>query len=139
MALLLDEDYEILESSGLEYEEDESNRYLILTNFPLKDGLYVHDGDPLTEVEVLVEIPPNYNTQGNNMFWTYPVLKRADGKAIPRASDVNGTDPRHYDGKEYCRWSRHWNKPKSWKPKEDNIQKIIDRITWALTKPDANQ
>lgn len=42
MALLFDEDYQVLEASGLEYEEDESLRFLLIKNFPLTNGLDVH-------------------------------------------------------------------------------------------------
>ncbi len=138
MSLLLVEDYEILEKAGLDYEEVEGSRFLILKNFPLKENLYSFAGENLEYTEVLIVIPANYNTSGNNMLWTYPELKRTDGKAIPQAFGFGQIDPRHHNGKEYCRWSRHY-KPDSWKSKVDNIQKILDRIEWALSNPDASK
>jgi hypothetical protein len=87
-------------------------------------------------VDVLYVIPPNYNTEGGDMFWVHPYLERADGKAIPNATGT-GVDTRTSNGIEYLRWSRHWNN-RPWKPKVDNVQKIVDRITWAFAKPDAN-
>lgn len=138
MALLLDSDYDVLKDSGLKWEEDELNRYLILKNFPLQDGLYVYAEKSLSEVEVLIVIPSNYNTSGNDMFWTYPPILRADGKTIPAAFVFGQGDARYFAGKEYCRWSRHYN-PNSWSPKVDNIKKIIDRVQWALSNPDASK
>lgn len=138
MALILEEDYNILRDSGLEFLEDEKRKLLIIKNFPLKRDLYTYDSKPLSEVEILVKIPTNYNTSGNNMFWTYPVLKRADGKPIPRAGEAGCKYVEKYEGKEYCRWSRHWP-PNSWKAKVDNVQKILDRVEWALKNPDANK
>jgi hypothetical protein len=136
MPLLFDSDYKILADCGLQYEEDEANRFLILKNFPLKDGLYSFNGVGLIDVDVLIVIPPNYNTAGNDMLWVSPELKRTDGKAIPAAFGVGKGAAKHYQGKEFCRWSRHFP-PNSWRPKVDNIQKIIDRVQWALSNPDA--
>jgi len=138
MSLLLDEDYEILKNAGLDYEEDENSRFLILKNFPLKENLYSYADEKLSDVEILIIIPANYNTSGNNMLWTHPELKRTDAKAIPAAFGFGQIDARQHNGKEYCRWSRHY-KPDSWKAKVDNIQKILDRIEWALSNPDATK
>ena len=138
MALLFDEDYKILLDSGLKYSEVEDKRFLIIENYPAPHGLYIHSGQVVEEIEVLVIIPANYNTSGIDMLWTHPHLSRSDGKAIPAASTVGGDDPRHVGDKEYCRWSRHWTS-ESWKSKEDNVQKILSRIEWALQNPDANQ
>lgn len=141
MALLFDEDYKILQESGLKYSEVEepNKRFLIVHNYPLPEGLYVHqNGDEksaLTVAEVLVVIPNNYNTSGIDMIWTYPRLLRSDERPIPASSDVGGDDPRHVGTKEYCRWSRHWPEG-SWHPKTDNVQKILSRIEWALQNPD---
>jgi len=138
MALLYEEDYQILKESGLEYEEDEAQRFLVIKNHPLPSGLYIHAGQVIEQAEVLWVVPPNYNTSGGDMFWVYPALVRADGKEIPNISVVGGGDPRHFKGKEYCRWSRHCA-PESWKSKVDNIRKVLSRIEWALRKPDANK
>ena len=85
----------------------------------------------LRQVEVLWIVPSDYNTSGGDMFWVHPALSRADGKEIPSVFGFGGGDARHFKGKEYCRWSRHWNSA-SWKPKTDNIHKVLDRIEWAL-------
>ncbi len=138
MALLFDEDYVILNESGLEYIEVEDQRLLIITNYPAPKDLYIGNSVPIDTVEILVVIPTNYNTSGIDMIWTYPHLTRVDGKPIPNASVPNGDDPRYHGEKQYCRWSRHFP-PESWKPKVDNIQKILGRIEWALRNPDADQ
>lgn len=138
MGLLFDEDYKILQESGLEFEEDETQRFIVVINFPLPSALYIYNGTLLDQVEVLWIVPANYNTEGGDMFWVHPALTRADGKEIPAAASFGGGDPRHYKGKEYCRWSRHWSAEK-WKAKVDNIQKVLDRIDWAFRTPDANK
>lgn len=138
MGLLLEKDYEILKEWGLEYEEDISKGFLVLKNFPLQAGFYCFDGKVIETVEVLYIIPSNYNMSGGDMFWTHPYLTRVDGKEIPATMKFGGGDARHFKSKEYCRWSRHFG-PTSWKPKVDNIEKILSRIEWALKKPDAKQ
>ncbi|MGY3388319.1 hypothetical protein ACVWW6_000910 [Bradyrhizobium sp. USDA 3311] len=137
MALLFEEDYQVLTEAGLEYEEDEANRFLIIKNFPLKEGMYVAAAEPVKTVAVLNVIPANYNTAGCDMFWVFPQLARADGKEIPAISGPN-QDSRIHKGVEYCRWSRHWNK-QPWKPKVDKVQKILDRLEWAFKNPDADK
>ncbi|VIO79182.1 E2/UBC family protein [Bradyrhizobium ivorense] len=134
MALLFEEDYQVLNEAGLEYEEDEASRFLVIKNFPLSAGMYVSGGNPVTTVAVLSVIPANYNTAGCDMFWVFPQLARADGQAIPAISGPN-QNSRIHKGIEYCRWSRHWNK-QPWKPKADKVQKILDRLEWALRNPD---
>lgn len=136
MPLLFDEDYKILDECSLEYEEDKPNRYLIIRDFPLYPGLYCFNNEPLEKVDVLVKIPPNYNTSGNDMFWFYPPLKRTDGTQIPAGFDMKHSIT--FKEKNFIRWSRHF-KADSWKPKTDNIQKILDRIEWALRKPDTKK
>ena len=138
MALLFEDDYKILKESGLDYEEDSSQRFLLIKNFPLPSNLYAYEGKNLEFVEVIWIVPPNYNTSGGDMFWVNPALTRTDGKIIPAAFGFGGSDSRSFKGKEYCRWSRHWL-PESWKPKADNIQKVLDRIDWALRNPDTNK
>lgn len=74
MGLLFDEDYKILQESALEFEEDESQRFLVIKNFPLPPAIYVHNGTPIEQVEILYIIPSNYNTSGGDMFWVHPAL-----------------------------------------------------------------
>jgi hypothetical protein len=134
MSLLLDEDYKILAETDLQCAEDEDRRFLIFTNFPLPHGVYVNDGKGVDQVEVLVVIPSNYNSTGTDMLWTYPRIRRADNGPMPNVCDYGGSDNRTYAGKEYCRWSRHYD-GNSWKAKIDNVQKILGRIEWALKNP----
>jgi hypothetical protein len=137
MPLLFDADYDYLKEIGLEVVEDEASRFLVFKNFPLPEGMYVANGEALSHVQVLYVIPPNYNTEGGDMFWTYPMPTRADGVAIP-AVNGPGQDSRVFDGKEFLRWSRHWNNA-PWRPKADDIRTIVDRLTWAFANPDAKR
>ena len=72
------------------------------------------------------------------MLWVNPPLVRTDGKAIPCAHTFGNGDPSHFEGREYCRWSRHYA-AESWKVGVDGVSKIIGRIDWALRNPDADQ
>lgn len=133
MPLLLDSDYEEMKKRALSYAEDERARFLILLNYPIPDGLYEQKS-----ADILVIIPTNYNQAGNDMLWTYPRLVRADRKPIPNTNETGGGDNRVFDGKEFCRWSRHWRAgPSVWKPGQDDIVTILRRIEWALGHPDA--
>jgi hypothetical protein len=132
MSLLLDTDYEELTACRLEYVEDEPNRFLVLNNYLLVEGLYQQKS-----CDIFVVVPQNYNQDGNDMFWTCPRLVRADGKQIPATNELGGGDNRIFNGKEFCRWSRHWQGGSSvWKPGKDNIVTILRRIAWALGNPD---
>ena len=134
MALLFDEDYSNLGDRGLSYEESEQQRFFVFTQYQLPSALYA-----VGSCDVLVVIPPNYNQAGNDMFWTFPRLHRADGKQIPAALDHGGGDNRIWKDREFCRWSRHWNPPSPgvWRPGKDDIISIYRRIDWALRNPDA--
>src|SRR4051812_48933090 len=119
MALLFDEDYEALKQRGIPYEEDEASRFFLFTRYTLPIGLYTIDS-----CDVLVVIPANYNQEGNDMLWTFPRLYRGDSKDIPNVSNPGpGGDNRICKGREFCRWSRHYNfsagHPSLWRPGRD--------------------
>ena len=131
--LLLDDDYIARDERKIKYVEDEGQRLLVISNYPLPKGIYIQQ-----HCDVLVIIPKNYNQDGNDMFWTFPRLVRADGKPIPQTQDPGASANKTYEGREFCRWSRHWNKPPStWKAGKDDILTILRRIEWAFGNPDA--
>lgn len=133
--LLLEDDYTALDERSIQYVEEAGQRLLVISNYPLPEGLYVQD-----KCDVLVVIPPNYNQDGNDMFWTFPRLVRADGQPIPQTHEPGMGDNRMYNGQEFCRWSRHWNKPPgSWRPGKDNVLTILRRLEWAFRNPDADK
>lgn len=135
MPLLLDEDYARLKEIGIAVEEDQNSRFLVFPSFPLLDGLYESE-----TVDVLVVIPTNYNDDGIDCIWVKPYLKRKDGREIPRASLPGAGENHRYNGAEFCRWSRHWNKENNkWKAGVSNIDTILRRIQWALNNPDADK
>lgn len=135
MPLLLDTDYAQLAERGLDYIEDGSQRFLVLRNFLLPEGRY-HE----KTCDVLVIIPPNYNQGGIDMLWTFPHLSRIDGRPIPKMNRPGGGDNRFFEGKEFCRWSRHWNEPAvTWRPGKDNVETILRRLIWAFGNPDAQK
>ncbi|WP_095090373.1 E2/UBC family protein [Mesorhizobium sophorae] len=139
MSLLFDSDYAILNKAGVDFKEEEGARFLIFKKFPLSKGVYLADGKPADAVDVLYVIPQNYNASGGDMFWVHPRLHRADGKPIPNTGGPSpNEDSRTHEGVVFCRWSRHWNK-NPWKPKVDNVQTIMDRISWAFKYPDARR
>lgn len=132
MPLLLDRDYERLHEAGISFREDEPNRFLIFMGVSLDDPKY-----NVSECDVLVVIPPNYPQAGNDMFWTSPSLSLADGRTIPQVLGPGGGDSRFWDGREFCRWSRHWQPglPGAWRPGKDDVISIHRRVTWALSHP----
>lgn len=133
MPLLLDSDYERLREAGISFQEDETNRFLVFLGVPLDDPKY-----NVAECDVLVVIPPNYPQAGNDMFWTFPSLSLGDGRPIPQVLGPGGGDNRVCDGREFCRWSRHWQPSSSgaWRPGIDDVISIHRRVTWALSHPD---
>jgi hypothetical protein len=137
MPLLFDSDYEYLKEIGQDYVEDEAARFLILRGFPLPVGVYKVGDAVCTALDVLYIVPPNYNTEGGDMFWTSCKLERVDGVAIPNISGP-AEDSRTFSGVEYLRWSRHWHKT-PWRPKVDNIEQVVGRLTWAFANPDAKR
>lgn len=134
MALLLESDYTKLGEHNISFEESEPNRFFVFTHYRLPEGLY-----NVPKCDVLVIVPPNYNQAGNDMFWTYPRLSRCNGIPIPATNDPGAGDNRVWNGKEFCRWSRHWNPGLKgvWRPGYDNIISIYRRVKWALSRPDS--
>lgn len=133
MPLLFDEDYSKLNDHRYGYEESEPQHFFIFTQLQLPLNLYT-----VSNCDVLVVIPANYNQDGNDMFWTNPRLIRSDGKPIPATMDHGGGDSRIWNEREFCRWSRHWSAGNGvWRPGKDNIISIYRRIEWALRHPDA--
>jgi len=132
MPLLLDDDKDALNERRILFVEDEAQRFIVLQSYKLPEGLYKQEC-----CDVIVVIPNNYPQAGNDMFWTNPRLIRVDGKPIPQTNEPGGSDNRIFQGKEFCRWSRHWNQGSSvWQPGKDNIVTILRRIEWAFRKPD---
>lgn len=133
MPLLLESDYQKLKERNLTYEESDADRFFIFTQFLLADGMY-----NVNRCEALVVIPQNYNQDGNDMFWTYPHLQRVDGVPIPAVNNPGVGDNRSWMGREFCRWSRHWNPSGRgrWRPGVDDIISIYRRVDWALRNPD---
>lgn len=134
MPLLFDSDYAELRDRNISFEESENSRHFVFTQHLLPSGIY-----NVANCDVLVEIPPNYNHAGNDMFWTSPRLQRVDGFPIPATNELGGGDNRNWNGREFCRWSRHWNPSGqgAWRPGKDDIISIYRRILWALENPDA--
>lgn len=133
MPLFLEKDYKALEERAVSFVEDDGQRFFVIQGYKLPEGIYKQE-----QCDVLVVIPQNYPQAGNDMFWTYPRLVRIDNKVIPQTNEVGGGDNRTFQGKEYYRWSRHWNHgPSVWRPGKDDIITILRRLDWAFRRPDA--
>ena len=133
MPLLPEADYESLREAGLTVEEEEMQRFLIFDGVRLCVDQYT-----VPQCDVLVIIPPNYPQAGNDMFWTSVPLRRKDGKPVPQMAEYGGGDNRTWNGREFCRWSRHWppSSAGAWRPGKDGVISIYRRIDWALKNPD---
>lgn len=135
MPLLRTAEYGRLAELALDHSEDEATRQLVLHDFNLPSGVYNVDA-----CDLLVLIPPNYPDAGIDMFWTRPRLTRKDQKPIPQTSAPGDRHNRHFDGGEYCRWSRHWNTPQTrWRAGVDDIDSILRRLQWAFENSDADR
>jgi len=130
--LLLPTDYATLLSNGVQHSEDADQRILILKSFPLPPGLYKQE-----RVDVLIKIPPGYGDQGIDMFWTCPRLELLSGQAINATMDIGSSENIQWEGREYTRWSRHWNGygDTPWRPGLDAIHTILSRVRWCLANP----
>lgn len=134
-ALLLNEDYEMLRERGIVWEEDRVKRFFVFKGFQLPAGLYTQES-----VDVLVQIPANYNLDGTDMLWLAPRLERTSGKAVPEQAEIGSSNNLHHAGVEFCRWSRHWTHDHNrWRPGVDAIETILRRVIWALEHPDADR
>jgi len=116
----------------MEFEEDVAQRFFVFLGVKPQENQYT-----VSSCDVLVVIPPNYPQAGNDMFWTYPQLHRADGRPIPAVLGPGG-DSRIWKGREFCRWSRHWDPsgPGAWRAGKDDVMSIYRRIEWALKYPE---
>lgn len=133
MPLLLDSDYEDLSNAGLKVEEDEAQRFLVFIGVKVDTCQYT-----VSECDVLVIVPPNYPQAGNDMFWTSLPLRRKNELPVIQMMESGGSDNRTWKGREFCRWSRHWQPtlPGAWRPGKDGVMSIYRRIEWALMHPD---
>ncbi len=132
MPLLMDKDYEEMRDAGIIFEEDAGSRFLVFKEVSLPSGLYT-----AASADVLVVVPANYNQAGNDMFWTFPRLATRDGQPIINTNNPGQNDNRTYQGREFCRWSRHWfdNIASRWRPGRDNAMSIYRRVDAALKNP----
>lgn len=100
--------------------EENRLKLLKIVDFEIPDG-YKHK-----KVDLIIIIPPMYNSVQLDMAYFFPQLKRNDNKVIDRATD------RNMEGKLYQQWSRHRTSDSEWIVGEDNIETHIDLIKFFL-------
>jgi hypothetical protein len=64
-----------------------------------------------------------------DMFYVYPVIRRADGKHIRQADVIQ-----RIDGRDFQRWSRHRTNANPWVPGKDSLETHIYLVEDALTE-----
>jgi hypothetical protein len=97
---LPEEDEESLNALGLSWEtiRDGGGQWLLLHEMEFREGFNHRKGS------VAVQIPPSYPTSGLDMAYFSPHLSRLDGKPIGQTQCLQPID-----GKQWQRWSRHYN------------------------------
>lgn len=131
MGFLPADDIAYLRTKGLEFEEVvERDRMLVIRNFPLPAGIVSVQGDgqrpPVSQADVLIVIPPGYNSTCLDSFYTFPRLGRAPAGEFPATSGS-----RQAMGRQWQFWSRHLD-ANSWRPGIDGLHVYLKYIEVAL-------
>jgi hypothetical protein len=109
---LLDVDDEFLDGLGLEWETviEQKRRWLLVHNYPLPPGYTA------TTTTIALEIPSTYPSAQIDMFYCFPPLGLASGRAIA-STQVRAM----IKGDEFHGWSRHRGGASTWDPDKDNV------------------
>src|SRR5262245_3281714 len=98
---LLEEDEEFLTGKGYDWElrQDGDSGWLLIRSYALAPQRF---DQPRTDL--LIRIPPGYNTAKLDMFYVHPHLKLRGTDSYPdRANEFSQS----FDGRQWQRFSRH--------------------------------
>jgi hypothetical protein len=109
---LLDADEDFLDGLGLKWETvvENQRRWLIVHNYPVPPGYTA------ATTTIALEVPTNYPSAQIDMFYCYPPLALALGRAIA-STQVRAV----IKGNEFHGWSRHRGGAWTWDPAKDNV------------------
>ena len=111
---LLPEDIQYLHSLKLTWEAVQTGnmRWLIILKFPLPEGFNV------SEADLALRIEAGYPTGKLDMAYFCPALVLASGQLVATVTTIA------IDGRNFQRWSRHYN----WRPQIDCLETHIERV-----------
>lgn len=122
---LLDADETYLEQLGSRWEtvNDAGRRWLLIHHYRIPAG-YTAD-----QTLLALEIPPTYPGAQIDMFYTYPPLALASGRAID-CTHIHAS----IRGAAFNGWSRHRGPASPWNPAADNVSTHMALVESALLK-----
>ncbi len=122
---LLDSDEDYLDGMGCKWEtvDDGGRRWLVIRHYPVPAGFTAD------RTQLALEIPPTYPAAQIDMFYTYPPLALASGRAI-ECTHIQAT----ILGVAYNGWSRHRGHGSEWNPARDNVVTHLALVESALAK-----
>lgn len=116
------EDTDFLASKEYSFEvlTEGGNTHVIIKDFPFPSQFY-----SVEKAELLVKIPSGYPVTPLDMFWTNPIISFVNGTPPPAT-----TERETLHGKEWQRWSRHYD----WRVGIDSLKTHISAIRNELKK-----
>jgi hypothetical protein len=86
-------------------------------------GWRVPQGYRQTQTDLLLRLAPGYPDLPPDMWWCSPRLELVNG-ALPEATEHTEV----YFGRNWQRWSRHFNQPGMWRSGVDSLESYLARI-----------
>lgn len=122
--LLSEEDLAYLERKAYRFEASREGNVIILVinDYPLPTAYRP------TRVDLLLRLPVNFPVVPADMFWTSPVVTRADG-AAPQNTESRET----HLARTWQRWSRHTDAAQ-WRANPQSLQSFLGMIQGELAK-----
>jgi hypothetical protein len=122
---LLDSDEAFLEGLCLPWRTliESNRRWLLIDNYPVPPGYTA------TTTTLALEIPPTYPSAQIDMFYCYPALALASGRAIDN-TQIRAVILGH----EFHGWSRHRGGTSAWDPAKDNVATQLALVDHCVTR-----
>lgn len=109
-----------------------SEFHVVFKGYQFPDGLYT----PVT-ADLLVRLLPGYPNASPDMFWTTPVVRKADGAMPQNSEHMEVPAPEGYktvyNDVAWQRWSRH-PVPGHWRKDIDGLRSYMGSIKMELQK-----
>ena len=91
-------------------------------------GYILPSGYDRAASDLLLRLQPGFPDVPPDMWWFYPAIRRADGRAIPATEVIE----RHL-GRDWQRWSRHFNAGQ-WRSGVDSLESFLALIRRELER-----
>lgn len=120
----LDQDRVFLDSYASRWEVIvDGSIWVLIPEFPLPAGFTE------SHVTLAIRIEGGYPLSQLDMFYVFPAIRRADGKAIRQADVIQ-----RIDGRDFQRWSRHRTEANPWISGQDSLETHIYLVEEALAE-----